>query len=189
MPLPMPVVVGLVTANLISGGIAGPAIPLLANGVGTGLINWLPTVVVITTDSGSAGVGSGFMPFIVPLGPMMAGMLASFAVNQMLGPMAPLEAMALAKGVSGALSLGILKTTHSGVGSGTGVVRLIAPPAFPFLVSAFKSSGMKGDTAVKKAKAISDAILISFNVFSVAIPIVGPSAPTAGSGSGIGKII
>ncbi len=176
-------------ANLLSSGIIGPAGPTLAKGIGAGIAAWVPQVLVVTIDSGTAGGGSGQAPLTVPMPNMIQAMLASYAINGQLGPMSPLEAMGVAKGVTSALATGILKTSHIGVGSGTGVAKFIAPPAYQSLIQAFKAAGMTGPLSEKKAKAISDALLLIFTVLSAPIPIVGAASTSPGSGTGVGRIL
>jgi hypothetical protein len=178
-----------VAGSLTSSGVKGQAAPAIAQAIGVGIASWLPTVIVQTTDTGTLGVGRGYQDFQVPLGTLMAGLLISFAGNGLLGSMAPLEAMGLAQGIAAAFQSAKLVTNHAGVGSGVGVVRLIARPAFNHLRQAFVDAGIKGPLGIKKAQAVSDALVYTFGLLSPTIQITGGASSVPGSGSGVGKIV
>jgi len=189
MPITTPNLTLAITGGLFSAGMLGTSVPQLAAGIASGLTRWLPQVVVLTTDAGSAGAGSGASPFQLPLPVMVGAMLSAYVTMKQLGPMAPLEAVGLANGLVQGFAQGIMKTTHTSVGSGTAIVRLVGPAAFSSLMAGFASVGIKGTNSANKAQAISIALQNVFGAFSPPIPIVGSASPSGASGSGFGKIL
>lgn len=167
----------------------GVAIPQFALGVSSGLMLWLPQLVVQTVDTGTLGVGSGVAPFALPSIYLTEVLLQSYAENNQIGPQAPIEATALGQGLALALAQGVMTTTHPSVGVGTGVARVYGPPAFPSLMQGFAVAGLVGQGAGSKANAISTALVKALAAFTSPIPIVGPSSPTVGGGTGIGRIL
>lgn len=167
----------------------GAAIPQFALGLGAGLLLWLPQLTVQTTDTGTLGVGAGAAPFALPSFAFSELLLLAYAENQQLGPQAPIEASALAQGICLALAQGVMTTTHPSVGVGTGIARVYGPPAFPSLVLGFGGAGLVGQGATQKANAISSALMKAVAAYVSPIPIVGPSSPTVGGGSGVGRIL
>lgn len=165
------------------------AVPQLAAGIASGICMWVPQLTIVTVDVGTLGVGSGQMPWIVAPPLLIGFMIAGYASGAQLGTMAALEATGLANGLVAGFATGILKTTHAGVGVGTGVARIVGPPAFPSLVAGFSSAGITGLGSVSKAQGISTALQMLLGAYFITIPIVGASSPTGGSGAGTGKIL
>lgn len=189
MPITPPNLTTSIAGGLVSSGLLGVAVPQLALGVATGVHLWLQQAVVQTVDVGTLGAGTGTLPFLVPAPMLIGALLANYPANSHIGPMAPLEATGLGNGLSIGFAQGLILTAHPGVGVGTGVARLVGPPAFPSLVAGFASAGMSGPGAAFKANAISMALVTVFAAFQIPVPIVGPASPTGGSGVGVGKIV
>lgn len=189
MPITPASVSGLVAANLASTGNLGIAAPLIAAGVGNGVGSWNPQIVVMTVDAGSAGVGSGG-PIPVPLSGSLVGLMtAAFAAFGIKGTAGPTIATGIANGLLQAYLQGLIKTTHAGVGLGSGVATFRAPPAGPILVGGFKSAGLNGTFAEPLALAVGSALDSAFASLVVPIPIVGSASPMGASGTGLGQII
>jgi hypothetical protein len=189
MPLSPPQLTAAITVGLISGGMLGVATPKLAAGLAQGICLWLPQMVVTTIDTGAIGAGVGVAPFAVPPAILIPALIAGYAANGQLGPMAPLEALGLANGLAFGFAQGLMVTVHAGCGSGVGLARLIGPPAFPSLVAGLASVAMVGPGAASKANAISTAFVVVFNLFSAPIPIAGAPGPSPGGGAGIGVVV
>lgn len=189
MPITPANLTAAVAGGLASGGMLGPATPMLAAGIANGLCQWIPLLIVQTTDAGSLGAGTGFAPFAVPPPLLISNLVAAYAANGQIGPMAPLEATGLGNGLAAGFAQGLMKTNHPGVGTGTALARVLGPPAFSSLMSGFGSAGITGQGASLKANAISSALLVCLQVFQAPIPIVGSASPAAGAGVGIGKIL
>jgi len=80
-------------------------------------------------------------------------------------------------------------TMHLGVGLGTGIATFRPSPAFPFIQAGFASVGMVGVGGTKLARALSQGLEKTFRALVLPQPIVGPSAPSGGSGRGFGTIV
>jgi len=189
MPLVPPALTATITTGLISGGMLGTSVPQLASGIGMGLSMWAQQQTVTTVDAGVLGVGVGIAPFIIPPPLMIVNLLAAFASNGLLGPMAPLEATGLANGIALGMAQGVLQTQHPTVGTGAGVGRIVGPPAFSSLMQGFGSVGIKGQGATQKANAISMALMMTLQSLVFPIPIVGSGSPASSGGVGTGKIL
>lgn len=189
MPITLGGLTGAVAAGLAAGGMVGQAVPQLAAGVSAGLMIWIPQLTVTTVDAGTLGVGTGLLPFAVPAPLIIGSLLAMYPANGHLGPMAPLEATGLGTGIATGFAQGLMTTNHPTVGTGTGVARVVGPPAFPSLVAGFGSVGITGQGSALKANAISSALVLVLQSFTVPIPIVGAASPTGSSGVGVGKIL
>lgn len=189
MPVTAPGSTAVLVPNLVSTGNVGTGMPRFAQGVAAGLSLWVTTVRVTTTDVGSAGVGVGAVPLVVPQ-PVLYGFLAeSYATTGQFGPVAPLFLLGLANGLAAALVLGIVQTTHPSVGSGAAVAKFPAPSAIPPMVQGFASAGMVGGGPVKQATAIGLALDKTFSALTLPVPIVGSGSPVGASGVGSGGII
>lgn len=190
MPLSPLTLTPVIAANLLATGHTGTGMTQLATGVALGTSEFLlQTAKVITVDVGSLGAGTSIAPLIVPQPLLLAGILAGFAAQQILGIFSPLTATGLANGLSLGLLTGILQTNHVGVGTGTGVARVLGGSAIPLMLKGFKEAGMKGPGTEKKATAMGIALDIVFGSFSLPIAIVGSAAPSPGVGAGFGFIV
>jgi hypothetical protein len=177
-----------ILGGLTTVGLKGSAVSQLAQGLANGLTAWTQGLTVVTTDTGSAGVGAGFLPWLVPLPLLSASLLATYPANGHLGPFAPVEAQGMAIGLSLGFAQGFLVTVHAGVGAGTGFARVTGGPAFPFLIAGLLSVGVKGTGASQKANAISQALTLVLQTFGTPIPIVGSASPVVTAGVGVGRI-
>lgn len=189
MPLTTPLLTGTIITGLLSGGLIGPAMPKLASGIAIGISTWVPQLTVNTVDTGSLGVGAGFLPFLIPPPLLIGSLLVAYAANGHLGPMSPLEATGIGNGISLGLLQGIIQTQHPTVGTGTAVGRVSGPPAFSSLMQGFSSVGITGQGASQKANAISIALMVTLQSLVFPIPIVGSGSPSPSGGVGIGKIL
>lgn len=189
MPITPANMTAAITTGLAGVGFAGVAMPQLAFGIGAGVSIWVAQLVVQTTDTGTLGSGVGAAIFAVPPALLTTNLLASYAGNAHLGPMAPLEAAGLGNGLSVGFAQGAIATLHSSVGTGTGLGRIVAPPAFPSLMQGFAAAGIVGLGAAPKANAISIALAVCMQVLQIPVVITGPSSPSAATGVGIGKIV
>lgn len=175
--------------NLLSVGMLGTDTPKIAAGLGLGVSNWLAQIMVQTVDTGSLGSGSGGpMPLIVPPS-LNANLLTGFASAAMSGILSPLLATGIANGLLQAFPQALVKTTHVGVGTGTGIGKFIAPPATPVIAAGLASATVIGPFAAQLATGVGIGLDLTFASLVVAVPIVGSASPTAGSGTGFGKIV
>ena len=189
MPLSSSGIATSLIAGLRSSAMLGEEVPKLSQGLGNGLFAWANALTVTTIDTGSGGVGVGFIPWLVPSAILIPNLLATYTANGLLGIMAPLEATGLGNGLSLGFAQGALFTNHVGVGSGAGVARVSGPPAFSFIMAGLASVGIKGSGAAQKASAISQALAATLAVFTLPIPIVGSASPSVVAGVGTGRIV
>lgn len=189
MPATPSGIAALIVPNLASVTLVGSDTPKIATGVGIGVSNWLSQMSIQTIDSGTLGVGSGGpMPLVVPP-TLLVNMLVAFVASGMLGPSAPLLATGISNGLLLAFPQALIKTTHIGVGSGTGVAKFFAPPATPIISLGLAQGGVVGPLAVQLANGVGAALDVTFATLVVSVPIIGPPSPSGGSGTGFGKII
>ena len=189
MPIVAPALTVTITTTLLGSGMLGTATPKYASGLAMGISLWVQKLTVKTIDSGLVGVGIGLLPFIFPQPILLAGLLGGYASNGILGPMAPLEAVGLANGISLGLLQGLITTNHPSVGVGAAVARVSGPPAYSSLMQGLSSVGITGSGASKKANAISTALMITLQSLVLPVPIVGAGGLLPSSGSGSGKIV
>jgi hypothetical protein len=189
MPLVAPALTTTIATALLGSGMLGPAMPKLASGLGQGLTLWVKKLKVVTVDVGAVGVGKGLFPFLIPQPTLVGALLAAYAANGHLGPLAPLEAVGLANGITVGFAQGFLNTTHPSVGSGASIARVSGPSAFSLIMQGFSSSGITGQGASTKANAISIALTVVLQTLVLPVPIVGAGGPSPSSGSGSGSII
>jgi hypothetical protein len=189
MPITFPNMTAAIAAGISSSSFTGISIIQLASGIASGIIMWLPFVQVQSVDSGTAGAGATVLPLVVPPILLQNALLSTYITAGHLGVFAPLEATGLALGLSNGFAQGVIQMTHAGVGSGTGVVKFLGPPAHPYLMQGMASAGMTGPFSTMKAQAISQALLIVLQALTFPVPIIGPPSPSPASGVGIGKVI
>ena len=189
MPLAPPSVALMLGTNLVATGHIGVVMPKFAQGVALGVSIWSTKATVSVTGAGTSGTGVATLPLLVPQPLLLANLQTSFLSFGIHGPFSPLTALGLANGLSVALVQGILLATVVGVGSGAGVVRVVSPPAYTSFQQAFATLGMIGPTSAQMALALGLAFDKTFAAFTSPIPIVGPSGPAPGAGSGTGKIV
>lgn len=188
MPITPLSVVTAITPALAAAGGGGQGAPQLATGLGIGVSNWIQQITVSTADTGTLGVGSSTAPLLVPSLTLTENMLAGFATHGMVGAMGPAIAAGLANGFVLAFAQGVVVTTHPSVGVGSAVAKFIAPPAAPFLAAGFVAAGMNGQALPQLADAIGLAFDLTFASLVMPLAVVGAASPTAGGGSGVGKI-
>lgn len=179
---------GTLIPNLVA--TPGVGIPKLARGLGIGLSRWTPTIVISTSDAGTAGAGKGTpMPIIIPQPLLYANLLAGMASQKLTGVLMPAFVLGLSNGLVAVYLQGLTNTVHVGVGVGAGVARFQPPPAFPFLQAGFTAVGMVGVADAKLARALGHGLEMTFKALVQPQPIVGPPTPTGSSGRGFGTII
>ena len=192
MPLnPPTLATGFIAPNLLATGNIGTGMPKFAMGVAIGVCQFLTVQAkVATVDAGTLGVGTSIMPLIVPTPLLQGALFSGFSSMGILGPMAPLLITGLTNGlVTGWLALALLQTNHPGIGTGSGLARIVGPTAVPAMIGGFASMGMVGDGPVKTATAIGIGLDITFSSFVEPIPIVGSASPVGGAGVGFGTVI
>lgn len=189
MPLTSFGLTGAIITGLSTVGFVGSAMPKLAQGIGNGLALWAKSISVTSVDIGSVGVGTGLVAWAVPRPLLNTNLQAAYPIYGHIGSMAPLEAAGLATGLSLGFTQGIVTTQHLAVGVGSGVVRFTGGPAFNYLMQGFAGVDIRGDGAVKKASAISQALAATLAVFTLTVTIVGSASPYSVSGVGAGRIL
>jgi len=190
MPVTPPGIVGALVPNLLAVALVGTDVPKYASGVAAGLVRWIPSIRVTTTDAGSAGVGSNVpLPLPVPSPLLIPNLTLGMTSMGLIGPFMPVLVTGLANGLSVAFAQMLVKTTHPTVGTGSGVAKFVAPPATPFMVQGFSSVGMVGPSAAQKAGALGIGLDRTFASLVVPVAIVGSASPTGASGVGTGNIV
>lgn len=182
----------------IGGNIRGSYATPLSQAIGTSIVLWLRTQVIQTTDTGTAGVGTGTLPVFVAA-PQMAllSVLQLALTTSMLGKslkgqyVLPLVA-GIADGLLAHLSYVTVSSQHPGVGVGVGVGKFqgLSSAALDNLLRTFLvGAGINGTYAANLASAIAEAMVNFLNPVVFTIPIVGAPAPAAASGVGFGRLL
>jgi hypothetical protein len=176
--------------NLASTSMLGVGVPKLARGLGIGLSSWTPTIAINTTDAGTVGTGKGVpIPILIAQPILYTNLLAGMVAQRLVGVLAPAFILGLSNGLVALYAQGFTNTVHVGVGTGAGLATFRAPPAFPAISAGFTAVGMTHDTGTRLAHALSYGLRRTFDTLVLPQPIVGPSAPFAGSGRGSGTIV
>lgn len=187
MPVTPAASTGIFATNLVGTGNLGLGVPIVAKGLGTGLSTWVATIQATALASGTAGVGVGLTPLVVPPPPLYAAFLAAAPGQKVLGVMAPLFFLGVANGSSLSLAPGIVQTTHPTVGSGAGTVTFKAPPAAPFFEKALKDAGVTSPE--KLARVVGQGLDNVFRALVLPVAVVGPPSIAPSAGPGTGKIV
>lgn len=160
-----------------------------SQGLGAGLSTWTPTIVINTTDAGTAGAGKG-TPIPITLPPTLrANLVAGFRGQGLVGVQMPTFATALSTGFRALYLQAFTNTVHTGVGAGSGVAKFNPPPAAPHLIQGFASVGMTGEGPTKMSQAIASGLESTFRSLILTQPIVGASSTSAATGKGTGNIV
>lgn len=176
--------------NLVSCAMLGVGVPRLARGLGIGLSTWTPTIVISTTDVGSAGVGKGVPVPIALVQPVLYGnLLAGMRAQNLVGVLAPAFVMGLANGLVALYLQGFTNTVHAAVGVGAGVATFRPPAAFPAINAGFAAVGITNGVATRLARALSSGLETTFRGLALPQPIVGSVSPATASGRGFGSIL
>jgi hypothetical protein len=192
MPIDPGTTTPIFTAALVANAQVGPNVGQLATGLALGLFQYAQAGITVNSiDAGTLGVGAGIGPSIILPEPLLlTALTASFIGHGIIGPMMPLQANAIALGISSSLALAIVQTINPTVGLGAGKLQLTPNGSgsviFP---AAFIQAGMAGPGAAKMGLSIAlalDAVIAS--ALSV-IAIAGPPNIVPGAGLGIGKIV
>lgn len=190
MPIALPIAVPLLAANLVSTGMLGIGVPKYATGVINGLTLWVQQIIVNTNDVGSGGAGTNVpLPTLVPTPILYANLVAGMVSQGLIGPLMPPFILGLANGLTAVFLQTLIVTQHVGVGTGAGVARFTAPPAFPSIITGFAMAGINGVATVKKAQALAQGLGQTFASLFLPVVIVGSASPTVTSGVGFGKIL
>lgn len=189
MPITPVGLVGTILPSLASVAMTGISVPQLATGVAAGIMLWNPLIKVASVDVGTLGAGAGTGPVIVPPPALLGAMLSSFAASGLIGIMSVPLATGLSLGIATGYAQGLIVTVNPGVGVGTGVAKIIPPPAVPSMIAGFAVAGLIGISSVQLATAIGLALTITFAALVLPIVIAGPASPLPGAGSGIGQIV
>lgn len=190
MPIALPVAVPTLVANLAATAMIGVGVPKYATGVINGLTLWVPQIVVNTVDVGSAGAGTNVpLPTLVATPILLANLSIGMASQGLIGPLSPPFLLGLANGLTAVFLQTLVVTQHAGVGTGAGVARFTAPPAFPSIIAGFAMAGIAGVATARKAQALAQGLDQTFASLFLPVAIVGSASPIATSGVGFGKII
>lgn len=190
MPIALPVAVPTLAANLAATSMIGTGVPKYCAGVVTGLTIWVPQINVSTNDVGSTGTGTNIpLPVTLATPVLLANLLTGMTSQGLIGVMMPPFISGLANGLTAVFLQALVSTQHVGVGSGSGVARFTAPPAFPSIAAGFASAGMVGPVATRKAQALGIGLDRTFASLLLPVAIVGSASPSATTGVGFGKII
>jgi hypothetical protein len=176
--------------NLVVSSMLGVGVPKFAWGLGLGLSTWTPTILIGTTDVGTAGVGKGVpIPIVIPQPLLYGNLLAGMVAQGLVGVSAPAFILGLTNGLVLLYAQALTNTAHMGVGTGAGVATFRPPPAFPSIQAGFAAVGMVGVVDAKFARALSQGLERTFRLLVLPQPIVGPTTPTGASGRGFGSIL
>lgn len=189
MPVTLAQAMATLAPNLAASSMLGIGVPKFARGLGVGLGAWTPTIVINTTDAGTAGSGIGVpVPIVIPQPLLYSNLRSGEASQGLTGVMCPLFTLGLSNGLVLLYAGTLTNTAHVGVGVGAGLATFRPPPAFPAIQAGFASVGMVGEGAIKMARAISRGLEATFRALVLPQPIVGPPSPVGSSGRGFGNI-
>jgi hypothetical protein len=190
MPVALPAIVGALAPNFASVGILGVDVPKLCAGIANGLVQWVPTVQVVTVDAGVAGVGSNVpTPVVAPQPLLLANLMTGMAGQGLVGIFVPLFVQGLSTGLMTAFLQMLVKTNHPVVGIGTGVGKYVAPPSGPAMIAGLTSAGVIGISAFRLGLAIGVGLDVTFASLVVPVVIVGSGSPVSTGGAGLGNIV
>lgn len=190
MPISASGFTSVIVPSLLSVAMLGTKTPQFSRGLASGYASYLQTLIIQTTDAGTAGTGKGApLPLVLPSPIWLANLTVGFSKNGLLGVVAPLFIIGLANGLSLASLQVLTNTTHPGVGLGAGVPSIQVRPAFPNIKRGFTEAGLKGEQNTKLARAIASAIETTLRTFIIPIPIIGPPSPSGASGRGTGNFL
>lgn len=168
----------------------GVGVPKFVWGLGIGLSTWTPTILINTTDVGTAGAGKGVpIPIVIPQPLLYGNLLAGMVAEGLMGVLAPAFILGLTNGLVLLYAQALTNTVHVGVAVGGGVATFRPPPAFASIQAGFAAVGMVGVADAKLARALSQGLERTFRSLVLPQPIVGPPTPTGASGRGAGFIL
>jgi hypothetical protein len=192
MPIDPGTTTPIFTAALVANVQIGSNVGQEATGLALGLFQYAQSGVTVgSIDAGTLGVGTGIGPSIIlPEPVLLAALVASFLGHGIIGPMMPLQANAIALGISASLAVATVQTLNPSVGLGAGKLQLVPTGSgsviFP---AAFIQAGMTGPMATNLGVAIAQALDAVIASATSVIAIVGPPNIVPGAGVGIGKIV
>lgn len=191
MPLNPGALTPIITVQLFAAGNIGSGAPKLAAGLANGVCGYFGlSAKAVTIDNGTLGVGTSTGPLNIPPPAMLTALLIGYAAQGLLGPMAPLNALGVANGLSiGLLSLSLAIIQHPGIGSGACIMRIVGSSAIPAFIAGYAAAGMVSPGSVKHATAVGIGFDTLFQSFIMPLPIVGPPTPSGGAGVGFGVIV
>jgi len=190
MPVTPPGIIGAIVPSLVSCSFLGTSVPKYANGVAQGLVRWVPLIKIQTIDGGTAGVGSNIpLPLVVQTPVLYANILSGMLSNGLNGLLMSAFVSGLSTGLTTAFAQMLIKTTHPGVGVGTGVASFRAPPAFASISSGFATAGMNGPASLQAARALATVLDITYASLLIPVAIVGSPSTIGASSTGFGTII
>ena len=193
MPLVVPAITAVMTANLASVGAVGPSSSQLAAGLAQGLSVYASSgLKILTVDTGTLGAGVGVgQGLIVPVPALLTSLTAAFLGAGIGGVMSVPTATAIANGMSQSLMTATILTVHVGTGVGTGNVKVIPDPgaATTAFITGFKAAGMKGPASEAMATAVAIALSSALLGATGFVVISGPSSQFPGGGAGTGRIL
>ena len=176
--------------SLVANGQIGPSISQFASGLALGLFQYTQSgLTVISIDAGVLGVGTGICPTIIlPEPVLLVSLMTSLAGHGIIGPTMPLQANAIALGVSVSLALAQVQTINPLVGIGAGKLQLIPNgTGGSIFAAAFKASGMVGSMVTNLGLAVGlglDAVIAT--AIGVVAIVGSPSiVPSGGVGTGV----
>src|SRR5271157_2787297 len=183
MPIDPGTTTPIFIASLAANAQIGSSATQLASGLAFGLFQYTQSGMIVTSiDAGTLGVGIGIGPSVILAEPiLLAALTASFIGHGIVGPIMPLQANAVALGVSASLALAIINTISPLVGLGAGKLQLI-PNGTGGLIftAAFKEAGLIGSSSMNMATAIGLALDAVMPSATGVIAIVGPPSIAPG---------
>jgi hypothetical protein len=192
MPLVVPIISGIINANLAGNAVVGISSPQLALAVATGFVQYVLTGITINTiDVGTAGSGAGTgVGFVLPTPTLIGTLTATFTGAGINGIMKFPIVNAIANGISQSLLSAFINTVHVGVGAGTGKASIVpnSGVSIPLMVAGFTGNGLVGISSRPLAVAIAQGIDQALPTATGQVVIVGGTGPSPATGTGFGKI-
>lgn len=183
MAVSLPGITGVVAASLLSTGLKGERTPELGMKVASGLVLWVSSIEVKTTDRGFRGEGNGSQALAVPQFTLFQNLLEAASAQGMKGSYMPPLMLGFANGLAEAFARMLVRTRHPTVGRGSASAKFSAPPAGDPLSVGFGTEAPVGIAAV-----IGAGLDKTFASLVVPISIVGSASFASASGTGAGKI-
>lgn len=188
----------MLIGEMASNGMTGQYVPQLSDSIAQGVTTYILGVPVCiqTSDSGLTGGGTGSSKVVgINQGILFPLMVGQFSSESLLGPYGINN---LPKAISSAFSnwfnsFNQTQTTHSGVGTGVGVGRVINLDSSAMsnaIIGFMAQNGIIGEYHENIARAVGQSIVPHvLMVGTVTTPINGGGAIPPASGTGTGKII
>lgn len=194
--LSVPTQTSTMSGTLSGFGVLGQSMPGLAQALSTGILSALRVTALQTVDTGTIGVGVGFIPAIAaaPLlvnpGLLTSLLVTNFKFNGIAGTHGNVISGGIATGFISHLATATVTSQHPGVGSGVGVGFLVPSlSTYTSLIATAIAPTFNGSLAGSLGQAVAQSVVAFLAGIVFTIPIVGPAGPIPSAGAGLGFLV